>query len=290
MKKSNFLKVATVIAVMTITAGTMWAQAPASVSAESTTLVKDSTNSAGVYKTSEYIDSLTVGAVNVKYLVYPDLKISPSYAFSTSATANLNSTFVWSSSPSTTTINNTVSGFATNYAKITFPATAGDYTISVVETATTGTCAGTAQTLAARLIAAPVVTGGTVTGTISCPTTVTPYNMNVPNITLSGLSSAVVASQQIKIDYTLTGPVDNAGTSGTIGSGTITLAEGSSVPDLSTLNGNVDYPGTYTFTITGISDRISRKSAVSVTPTFTAVTFVINRRPVTGPIYHVPNM
>lgn len=297
MKKTTIFRITTVLVGMAITIGITRAQAPATLTAEGTALVKDSTNSALVKTPAEYIDSLTIGAANVKYLVYPDLKASPLYNFTTNATANLNSTFTWSSVPAAgVTINNAIAGFATNYAKITFPITAGDYTISTTETAISGTCAGTPVTLAARLIAVPAVTGGTVTGAITCPVSDVPYGLNVPTIKLTGVSTAVVnnGSQKLRITYTLTGPIDNYGTLGTIGTANTVLGitEGTATPtlDLSALNGDVNFPGTYTFHVSAISDRISRKSAVTVAPVFTDVTFTINRRPVTGPIYHVPNM
>ena len=90
------------------------AQAPASVTTGGSTLYQHGTNSSGTVAI-ENTDSLTVEAVNVKYLVYPDLAISPSYNFATSATANLNSSFAWTMAPNTgVTVNNAVGGFASN--------------------------------------------------------------------------------------------------------------------------------------------------------------------------------
>lgn len=294
MKKSTILKSLGIVLFAILVSSNLSAQvSPASVSAESSTLYKHGTNAGGV-SAYENIDSLTTGAANVKYFVFPDSAISPSYSVAT-PDQNLNSTFAWSTSPSAgvTIVNTGITGFLTNYARISFPTPGtlpADYTISVIETATVTSCSGAARAINVRLIAAPTVTGGTVTAP-GCPSANTPYDISVPNITLTGLSSAVSASnQQIRITYTLQGPTNNAGAIGTLGSGTINLAEGSSVVDLSTLGAIVDYPGTYTFSVTGISDRISRKSNVTVTPTFTNVTFVVNRRPVTGPIYHIPNI
>jgi hypothetical protein len=49
--------------------------------------------------------------------------------------------------------------------------------------------------------------------------------------------------------------------------------------------------GNYTVTINSVSDRISRKSNVAGTLAApTTITLTVNRVPVTGPIYHLPNM
>jgi hypothetical protein len=295
MKKSTIWKSLGIFAIMMLGYTTLNAQnpSPATVTLDGSTFGKHGFNSGGIATTLENVDSLTIGAANVKYFVYPDSAISPLYNVATNYSTGLNSDFFWSVNPSTgITIDTTNAGYRNNYAKITFPSTGTppiDYTISVVETAKGSNCAGTAKAINARLIAIPAVTGGTVTAP-GCPSTVAPYNFLVPTISLTGLSSAVQSTnQKIKITYTLTGPTDMAGTIGTLNTNTIDIPENSTSVDLSGLGPIVDYPGTYTFSITGISDRISRKSGVAVTPSFTNVTFVVSRRPVTGTIYHLPN-
>lgn len=299
MKKSTILKSVIILGIVFMGVSQLMAQNPAPTNAtlETTLLQKHGNNSGGSFTATELVDSLTVGAVNVKYFVYPDSAISPSYDVTTSYNANIRSDFAWSvTGPSSVglSIDTVDNNYHNNYAKITFPSTIGDYTVSVVETAKASSCSGSAKSFLARLIAAPTVTGGAAVA-VPCPSTATPYNLNVPTITLSGVSTSVLAAgaQQVRITYTLTGPTNDAGALGTIGvaNTVLNLTENTATPtlDLSALNGMIDYPGTYTLDISNITDRISRKSAVDNDPNVT-VTFTVSRRPVSGPIYHVPNM
>jgi hypothetical protein len=298
MKKSTILKVIAILGITVLGYMGVFAQtpSPSTVSLETTTMQRHGVNSSGNPTVMESIDSLTIGAVDVKYFVYPDSAISPLYNIGvTGYNANINSDFTWSVTPNTgVSIDTVEAAYHNNYAKITYPSTLGDYTVQVIETAKSSSCQGTAKSFIARLIAIPNVTGGSA-AVVSCPSSATPYNMNVPTITLAGVSTSVIAggAQQVRITYTLTGPVDDAGTLGTIGTANtvLNLAENTASPvlDLSALNGMIDYPGTYTFDISNITDRISRKSGVNNDPNV-SISFIVSRRPVTGPIYHVPNL
>jgi hypothetical protein len=274
MKKLTIMRKILIIVLLTISSGYMFAQ---EVAMSPTTLKQHGYNSSGTATTSENIDSVTVSAV-MPYWVAPDANLS--------ATSTTN-TFNWIIPSGLGTL---TSASVTNLASVTF-STVGTGQIGVSEISGVSGCVGDTTLIDVQVLAKPTATASTF-GTVDCPSTATPYNMNVPTFTLTDLASSVKAGyQQIKVTYTLTGPTDNSGTSGTIGtaSTTLTMAEGSKILDLSALNGMIDYPGTYTITISNITDRISRKCSVGNAVNLTK-TFVVNRRPNTGKIYHTSNM
>jgi hypothetical protein len=254
--------------------------APASVT-DGSKLYQHGTNASGTV-TAENVDSLTIEAANVKYLVYPDLNISPSYDFATSPSANLNSSFTWSATPNTgVTINNSVSGYASNYAQVTFgtTASAGDYTLSVTEKATTGSCDGAAKTIALRLVAKPTAEFGTTSSTSPC---LTATQLAAHTLTVTPSLTSPINSGAIQVVYTITNPA------GTVGSDqTVLLTAASS--DIVLPAGTFTAYGNWKITIKSVSDRISRKSNVAGTVTNGVYTYTVIPTPVTGPIYHLPN-
>jgi hypothetical protein len=287
MKNSTIVKMTLTLVIIVLGYANSWGQAtsPASITDGSSTLQKFGYNSSAVFQANEYVDSLTSGAANVKYLVYPDSIINPLYNFSTSKTANLNSHFVWSL-PGAVSIDTLVSGYASNYAKISFP-TPGtlpqNYTLSVYEKPNNTGCLGTARSYTVRLIAAPTVTAATFS-TLACATGTVPYTLAGPKATLT-ISTPVSGAKGVIVTYDLTGPT---GFTGTITNGSATLGNGNIIDLAGT---NLSRPGVYTLTIKTVQDRISVKSGITTTlTTGNTYTFVVNPIPVTGPIYHLPNM
>lgn len=239
-------------------------------------------NSSGVLTASEDIDSVTVtGTLN--FYVQPDPLISPLYNFVTSPTNNLNSTFTWTATPAAgVTINDAVAGYATNWAAITWPGVAtAAISLNVKETSNTGSCTDiTGTTITVQVINEPNVTNVTFAG-VPCPTGTPPYNVPGPLTTLT-ITSDIAGAREVQVIYNLNGPagftnltnqVANVGDGNTIDLSGVTLTQ----------------PGTYTFEVVSITDRISQKSGV-INTLNANYTFVLNRVPVTGPIYHKPNM
>lgn len=267
------------ISALVWTGTTIWAQ-PATVSPEGgTALQQHGNNSSGNPAGSESIDSLTQGAANVKYFVYPDLTISPSYNVSSSYTANLNSTFSWAPIAGAT-IDNAIAGFASNYAKITFPNTTGDRTVSVTETASG--CTSAANSFTARLIAPPDITAVSVSN-ITCQTT--PISVTCPNAILSATFSEL-GLPGLRVEYNLTGPT------GSIAAGVIVNIPNTIPYTLNLSAYTLTNPGTYTLTIVRVTDRIGIKSGFTNSNAFadgTSTTFYVTPTPVTSPTMHVPN-
>ena len=276
MKKMTIARsIATIVVLFVLSLSGIYAQAPATVSAEASTLQKHGNSSAGIVSAYETIDSLSLGAQNVKYVAYPDLLISPSYVF---PTTSLNSTFVWATVPSAgVSVNNTVAGFATNYAKINFPASTGDYVLSVLETATAGSCAGAAVGFTVRLINVPTANfNGTPNTSATCGA-----NLSTVTLSLPVALTTAVQDNMVKLTYTISGANIVAAT---------TVDLNKSATSFTLPAGTFTSYGANTITITAVSDHISRKSSVPGTITTATYSFTINRVPVTGPIYHVPNL
>jgi hypothetical protein len=284
MKKSTIWK--SFIAIAFLMAGfALHAQSPATVNDGSSTLAQFGLNSAGNASAHEYVDSLTTGAASVKYLVYPDSTLSPLYNFTTSATANLNSHFVWSVAPGAgVTIDTVNAGYASNYALISYPtpgALPANYVLSVYEKVNSGSCVdATPRSYAVRLINIPTVTGGTAPGPQCSNTPVVTFA--IPVTLTSDLAVAGLANR-VRVNYTITGP-------GAYASGPTDVDLDKTATSFNvTLTGATTY-GVYTITINSVSDRISRKSAVAGTITTGTMSLIVNKVPVTGPVYHIPNI
>lgn len=221
-------------------------------------------NSSDVTTTAENTDSVTVGAV-LKYWAQPDASV-----------ANPANTYAWTITPA---LGSQTGGSPTNLATITFGATPGTGTIQVIETASTG-CAGSTTTINVQSIAAPNVTNATFSS-IACPTGVPPYTVAGPTATLT-ITTSVSGAKGVVVNYDLTGPAGFT----SLTNQTANLGNGNQI-DLTGVN--LNQPGTYTLKINTVVDRISTKSGIT-TNVGSSYTFVVNRAPVTGPIYHLPNM
>lgn len=264
MKNSTIVKMAAFLAIIMFGYANVFGQTK-STSVPADFQQHPDKNGAGYATDPAHIDSLTVGATGINYFVMPDPAITGE------------STFGWTKTgpASDATPHATIS----NQASFNF-ASAGTGTISVIETST-ATCAGSSTVIDYEVIAAPDVTAASFSA-LACPSgTNGSYTVPGPTATLT-IDSKVKGNKQVAVVYTLTGPAGFT----SVGNTSLTLNDGNSV-DLSGIN--LTHAGTYTLRIVSIVDRISTKSGVTATIN-KDYTFTLNRAPVTGPIYHLPNM
>jgi hypothetical protein len=264
MKKSTILKMTAALAIMFLGYANSWGQEVAMPGG----LHQFGKNSSDATVATENTDSVTVGAV-MQYWAQPDPALVASPV----------NTYGWTITPA---LGSQTAGGTTNLATITFGATPGTGTIQVIQTSASG-CAGSAVSYPVQSIAAPANTAIAFSA-LACPTGAVPYTLAGPTVTLTLVDAMNPGAQQIKVTYNLTGP---GGSFTNITGAVANIAEGTQTINLSGVN--LSEPGTYTFTITALSDRISRKSSVAGTLTVASNTFTVNRAPVTGPIFHVPN-
>jgi hypothetical protein len=244
------------------------------------TLRNHGTNATGTSVAYEATDSVTTGSI-MRYYNLPDATANPAYISPLGGT--LASSFVWTTSGATGTAAGTIAqvGALTygNYRQVTWAGT-GTINLNVQETsAAPASCAGALTTIPVAIIAAPSATFG------SDPTAVC-FSSPVQTFTLPVTLTTAVNSGWVRINYTVYDPttaVFQAAQDLDIN----TSATGFDV----TLTGATLY-GTYYVIINSITDRISRKPVVDVAGTITdnRIDLVINRTPVTGPIYHIPNI
>jgi len=222
-------------------------------------------NSSNVVTANENIDSVTVGGV-LQYWAKPDPSV-----------LNPANTYAWTLTPA---LGSQTAGSPTDLATMTFTGT-GTGNITVTETSSNG-CVGTVVSIPVTVIPAPTISDVTFSA-ISCPATGTtpPYTVAGPIATLT-ISSEVNGEKRITVVYNITGPggsfVNIVGAIANVGNGTTIDLTGVNLPD----------PGTYTMEIVSVTDRVSQKSGVTTTLNAN-YTFTVNRTPITGPIFHVPN-
>lgn len=247
-----------------------------------TGLYRHGTNSAsaGVAVAPEATDSVTVGG-KMDYFVMPDPLYNPLYDHTTSLTANLVSTFTWSTTPAGPGIA-TKTGFGQNYVTVTWPGTTNTYTLNVKENG--GACADAAgRDITVKAINVPTANYSAATST-QCTATPATLSFTLPlSLTTDINNGRMVVDLSVKYTNTL-GVV----TTTAYNNNNIQLPGGTL--DLATVTGGLAY-GKYEVTIVAVRDRISVKSNVTgtigTTPTYT---YNVIRLPKTGEIYHVPNI
>ncbi|NBC82055.1 MAG: hypothetical protein GVY19_01610 [Bacteroidetes bacterium] len=228
-------------------------------------------NSGGV-DANENIDSVTVGA-SMRYVVAPDPTANPSYDFSTMS-GTLESTFTWTVDAAL----GTIAGAPDTDNDVTVDMESAPATgqISVQEVSSAGCASGDVTNIDVEIIAAPTAAITPATGD-TCTDDPTAIALDVPiSLTTS------VADGNVRINVNIDGPsnadiYDN--------DFDLTAADTEFTIPAGTFN---DGLGDYDITIEEVSDRISRKSSVTVNPNDVLV-FTINRVPNTGVIYHLPN-
>jgi hypothetical protein len=279
--KQNFLIRNLIIVIMLMISIDMMGQAN-SYNVNSQTLYRHGYNSSG-QTPMEAIDSVTTGGTT-RYWVYPDLSLNPGYNPANPLTTPLTSTFAWTVTNTGGTASGVVAtvgtyGAYTNYKQVTWSGS-GTINLSSIETSGAG-CQGTSIVTPVQVITAPNVTAISFSA-LSCPTGSIPYTMPGPTATLT-ISCAVNGQKQVSIVYNVTGP---AGFTPVMGA--IANLENSNTLDLSGIN--LTQPGTYTLTIVSITDRIATKSGLTAIADGISNTFILLPTPVTGPMYHVPNI
>lgn len=243
-----------------------------------TDLKPHGTNSSDAVVASENVDSVTVNAA-INYFVMPDAAISPSYDYATDPIANLNSSFDWTATNGSPTITDNNAGWVgannSNYVNIEWGST-GSYQVKVSEIARSGSCSGDTTTIDVNVINAPTAAFNGVSDAVcnASPVTVS-YTFTVD------LTTDVI-SNNIRLAIDVDGP-----STADIYTTTYDLTEGTVTFDIPAGNFDDGF-GDYVVTITEVSDRISRKSGLTIDPA-QSFTLTINPLPSTGTIYHLPN-
>jgi hypothetical protein len=246
-------------------------------------LYKHTTNSADLIGpvAGEASDTVTTTST-LKYYVLPDAAVNPGFAV---PFTNIVSTFTWTTSVPTGSAAGAIAAVPTavhgNYRQVNWTGT-GTINLNAVENSTSGCASGTTTTVPIVIIAIPTATGGAAPAT-QCTSNPATLTFAVPVTLTSDLATAGVANR-VRVNYTVTNPdasVLLAATDVELNKGAVTFNV--------TLTGATQY-GNYTVTINAVSDRISRKSVVTGTVATPNITLTVFHTPVTGPIYHIPNM
>lgn len=273
---------------------------------------------------AEAADTVTVNSTTRLY-VLPDPVYSPSYVASTNAGLGGNELWEWyNSTDGTGTV--LKAGANENWIEFTWGAAPATYPISVVESNSAVSCDGSATTINVEIIAEPTVAytaadGGGIFGSSGSPFSFCENDARLgTDAAQATFTHGMSGSPSLQVQYTLTVDTShNAGTSwgniaamtqtyaGTAGTqqavtGTthnLTAPAGGFVP----VTDGVDYPTRFTYTLTGVNDRITRKcdyltnSAAAATAwswfdttDLETIVITVNPVPVTGPIYHISNM
>jgi hypothetical protein len=278
MRKFTSLKSLATLCLVFVGFANVWAQNPVTTEV-GVSLYKHTTNSVNPVGpvAGEAIDSVTVGSA-MKYYVLPDINVNPGFV---APFTNVASTFAWTTSLPTGTAAGAIAAvgvFPTNYKQVTWSGL-GTINLNVVESSGAGCGSGSTTTIPVTIIRVPTVTGGAAPAAqcTSNPATVT---FAVPFT----LTSDISTPDKVRINYTVTNPDATV----LFAAANLDLAKTATTFNL-TLTGATQY-GNYTVTINSVSDRISRKSSVAGTVTTPNILLTVNRIPVTGPIYHLPNI
>lgn len=213
---------------------------------------------------TESIDTVTVGAT-MQYWVQPDAAIT-----------GTNSTFTWTVPVA---LGSQTAGTPTNLADIQFSASpVASTAITVVETAPAGCADATPTSFNVAVINKPTATFGT-DPSGQCTNTPSSVIFTLP-ITLT---TDLPAGNPLTVNYTVTNPDASV----LIPANDYNIMEATGTISV-TLTGASQY-GTYTVTINSVNDRISTKSNVVGTITDASIALVVNRTPVTGPVFHKKN-
>jgi hypothetical protein len=277
MKRLTFLKGLVTASLVLFGFANAFAQNP--ITPELTPLYKHTTNSSDPVGpvAGEAIDSVTVTSL-MKYYVLPDPNVNPGFAV---PFLNILSTFNWSTSGATGTaagaIANVPAALHPNYKQVTWTGI-GTINLNVVEVSSSGCTSGGSTTVPVQIINIPTVTGGAAPAA-QCTANPATVTFLVP----LALTSDISLPDKVRINYTVYNPDATV----LFAASNLDLAKAAASFSL-TLTGATQY-GNYMVTINSVSDRISRKSSVAGTVTSPNITLTVNRIPVTGPIYHIPN-
>ncbi|MFW5657295.1 MAG: hypothetical protein ACOC0C_06725 [Bacteroidota bacterium] len=273
------------------------AQEPASVTTPQGTLYQQGTNSGGA-AASEDPDLVTTGTT-VPYLVLPDADLNPDWAIGTDATntTDLVSSFDWtvpsgiSSAGATATI---------HYVEIVVDGTAGTTDNITVAEENGASCVGTPSSIPVLVVAQPDATALAVDDGDSEPASNCAAGTNgslaaaVPTFTLTQAIDGNITTPEVEVIASLDFLPLNGTSTSVFSDETLTVSSGG-VVDLSSQITELNSWGTYTLTITQISDNISRKDIASDgffnvnEGTDLSTTYTLLKQPTTGTIYRLPN-
>jgi hypothetical protein len=272
MMKIKALQITIVVLVISLFGGMAYGQTwPAG-------LQKHGNNSSGNPSAGETIDSVTIGAT-MDYFVMPDPNVNPGYDYLTNPLTNLLSTFNWAATTGSTSITPHTSGVTPipNYVAILWSNTTGNYNVVVTETSSAGCAAAAPTSIPVTLINKPTAQFTSTSASV-CSSNPATVSYNFP-FTLT----TDVADGFIRVHLNIV----NTTTSTTLFNSDVDLNK---ISATSYTFSAFDNYGVITATITQVNDRISRKSNVlGLIGANNVFTFTINRIPVTGNIYHVPN-
>jgi hypothetical protein len=277
--KNKVLKLTLVTSLLGMASTMMYAQTlPA-------TMKPHGTNSSGVVTALENIDSVTVGGT-YQYFVLPDPAINVGYNPAVNLLTNLVDTFLWSTKGAST-ITRVLSGATPvpDYVNVAWNGAVGslDSVIVYEKSMPAGCLANSPTKIPVRLIHQPQAYFTSIAGSIcsSNPTTV--------SIVYPFTLATDVADGFIRVHVKIVSPLGS-----TLLDSDLSLNK-TSATTYTFNNTSAEY-GTYTATITVVSDRISRKSfggtatgIVGNAGSNIVYSYTINRTPNTGVIYHIPN-
>lgn len=302
MKRGTLMKNLFGLAFALVMANGLFAQNP--ISADFAPIYSDDT---------QYIDSVTVGATT-PYWVLPDSYFHPNFTTNGSLTAGF--TWNWAIDLAGPTMNAT-----DNYVEVDWPAV-GYFELSVNEEAPSamGGCSSADSLIHVRVIAEPSVTyspdaSGSIIG---ANLEVCEGNARLAtDVVQAAITTAAGGSPEVQLAYSLlVETVDAGGNSSTVSNTVYDFVAGTQVTGINAATYDLALPAggfiaidggsgketsVYTYTINGVTDRISRKSDYlantagapdSWTPydtTAETIVITVNPAPTTGPIFHIPN-
>lgn len=281
MKKSTILRGLMTFAFVAMGLSATFAQPATIPGVNGETLSRHGYNSGGVAVAAENTDSVTTGSV-MRYYALPDATANPSYT--SPLTGTLTDAFAWTFSGATGTaagVNANVAGYAAfgNYQQVTWAGT-GTINLNVQENSPApASCTGPLTTIPVAILPVPTATFGADPAAVCT-------NNPVQTFTLPVTLSTAVADGEVRINYTVYNPDATV----LIAAQDLDIEETSGSYDV-TLTGAAQY-GVYYVIINSVTDRISRKPVTDVLGTITdnRIDMYVYRTPVTGPIYHVPNI
>jgi hypothetical protein len=281
MKKTTILRGVLAIAFTVIGMSATFAQPATIPGVNSETLSRHGYNSAGIAVPAENTDSVTTGSV-MRYYVLPDATANPTYT--SPLTGSLTDAFAWTFTGATGSAagaNANVAGFVAfgNYQQVTWSGT-GTINLNVQENSPApASCLGPLTTIPISILPVPTATFGADPAAVCA-------NNPVQTFALPVTLTTAVSDDIVRINYT----VYNPDASVLIAAQDLNIDEGAASYNV-TLTGATLY-GEYYVVINSVTDRISRKAVTDVLGTITdnRINLYVYRTPVTGPIYHVPNI
>jgi hypothetical protein len=249
------------------------------------TMKPHGTNSSNVVTAQEDIDSVTVGGT-YEYFVMPDPAINVGYNPLVNLLTNLVDTFNWTTK-GVSVITRVLAGATPvpNYIRVAWNGAVGslDSVIVYEKTQPAGCIANSPTKIPVRLLHQPQAYFTSIVGSICSA------NPNTVVIVYPFTLATDVADGNITVHVKIVSPLGS-----TLLDNDLSLNKTSGTTY--TYNNTSSEYGTYTATITIVSDRISRKSfggtatgIVGNAGSNIVYSYTINRTPATGPIYHIPN-